>query len=57
MLTNSVMVENGWRGLVAGLAFAHDAEALGDLGVGFKEPAEVAAEAVLVELLVRLDVP
>src|SRR5204862_1938529 len=44
-------------GALRALAFAHDAEALGDLGVGFKEAAEVAAEAVLVELLVRLDVP
>src|ERR1700742_2234740 len=39
------------------LAFAHDAEPLGDLGIGLHQPAEIAAEAVLVELLVRLDVP
>src|SRR5262245_9692350 len=39
------------------LAFVHDAEALGDFGVGLEQAAEVAAEAVLVELLVRLDVP
>src|SRR5690242_21028891 len=44
-------------GALRALAFAHYAEALGDLGIGFKEPAEVAAETVLVELLVRLDVP
>ena len=44
-------------GALRALAFAHDAEALGDLGVGLDQPAEVAAEAVLVELLVRLDVP
>src|SRR5204863_860313 len=34
----------------------HDAEALGDFRVGLEQPAEIAAEAVLVELLVRLDV-
>src|SRR5882757_1664587 len=39
------------------LALAHDAEALGHLGIGFEQAAEIAAEAVLVELLVRLDVP
>src|ERR1700724_931017 len=39
------------------LAFAHDAQALGNFGIGFEQAAEVAAEAVLVELLVRLDVP
>src|SRR5262245_18468390 len=39
------------------LVLAHDAEPLGDFRVGIQEPAEVAAEAVLVELLVRLDVP
>src|SRR5262249_55719204 len=38
-------------------AFANDAERFGDFGIGFHQPAEVAAEAVLVELLVRLDVP
>src|SRR5215469_4972132 len=44
-------------GALRALAFAHDAEALSDLGIGFKETAEVTAEAILVELLVRLDVP
>src|SRR5262249_35811617 len=39
------------------LVLAHDAEPLGDFRVGLQEAAEVAAEAVLVELLVRLDVP
>src|SRR5262249_57103865 len=39
------------------LALAHDAEAFGALGMGLHQPAEIAAEAVLVELLVRLDVP
>src|SRR5262245_502116 len=38
-------------------ALAHDAEPPGDLGIGLHQPAEIAAEAVLVELLVRLDVP
>src|SRR5580692_552875 len=44
-------------GALRPLAFAHDAQALGDFGIGFEQPAEVAAEAVLVELLVRLDIP
>src|SRR5262249_59447516 len=39
------------------LALAHNAEAFGDLGVGLNQPPEIAAEAVLVELFVRLDVP
>src|ERR1700694_1146456 len=39
------------------LVLAHDAEALGHFGVGLEQAAEVATEAVLVELLVRLDVP
>src|SRR5262245_61574761 len=38
-------------------ALAHDAEPPGDLGIGLQQPAEIAAEAVLVELLARLDVP
>ncbi len=39
------------------LAFCHDAEALGDFGVGFEQAAEVAAEAVLVGLLAGRHVP
>src|SRR5262245_19743496 len=39
------------------LALAHDAEALGDFGIGLDQAAEIAAEAVLVELVVGLDVP
>src|SRR5579872_6633221 len=44
-------------GALRALAFAHDAEALGDFGIGFQQAAEIAAEAVLVELVVGLDVP
>src|ERR1043166_6475306 len=44
-------------GALRALALGHDAEALGDFGICLQKPAEVAAEAVLVELLVRLDVP
>src|ERR1700728_2951874 len=44
-------------GALRSLAFAHDAEPLGDFGISFEEAAEIAAEAVLVELLVGLDVP
>src|SRR5581483_6164350 len=39
------------------LALVHDAEALGDFGIGLEQAAEVAAETVFVQLLVRLDVP
>src|SRR5262249_17668458 len=39
------------------LVLAHDPQALGDLRIGLEEAAEIAAEAVLVQLLVRLDVP
>src|SRR5262249_26772426 len=39
------------------LALVHDAEAFGNFGIGLEQAAEVAAKAVLVELLVRLDVP
>ncbi len=39
------------------LAFAHDAEALRHLGIGLEQATEIAAETILVELLVRLDVP
>src|SRR5258708_3995625 len=38
-------------------AFAQDAETLGDLRIGLEQSAEIAAEAVLVELLAGLDVP
>src|SRR6185295_1921153 len=38
-------------------ALRHDAEPLGDFRIGFEQAAEIAAETVLVELLVRLDVP
>src|ERR1700684_3016248 len=44
-------------GALRSLAFAHDAEPLGDFGIGLEQAAEIAAEAVLVELLVGLDVP
>src|SRR5947208_5553406 len=39
------------------LVFHHDAQPLGNLGVGLEQTAEIAAETILVELLVRLDVP
>src|SRR2546423_1112757 len=44
-------------GALRALAFTHDAEALGDFGIGFHQAAEIAPEAVLVELLARLDIP
>src|ERR1700744_2109491 len=39
------------------LVFHQDTKPLGDLGIGLQQPAQIPAEAVLVELLVRLDVP
>src|ERR1700733_1512523 len=33
-------------GALRPLAFAHDAQALGDFRIGFEEPTEVAAEAI-----------
>src|SRR5262245_18995609 len=44
-------------GALRPLAFAHDAETLGNFSVGLDQPAEIAAETVLVELVVGLDVP
>src|SRR5262245_23361524 len=44
-------------GALRALALGHHAETLGDLGVGLDQPAHVAAETILVELLARLDVP
>src|SRR5262249_16276275 len=37
--------------------FHQDAEAPGDFGIGLEQAAKIPAEAVLAELLVRLDVP
>src|SRR5271156_2306382 len=39
------------------LVLHQDAQALGDLGIGLQQAAKIPAEAVFVELLVRLDVP
>src|ERR1700712_2588737 len=39
------------------LVLHQDAQTLGDLGIGLQQPAEIPAETILVELLVRLDVP
>src|SRR6478609_11406676 len=44
-------------GALRALALVHDPEAFGHFGIGFEQPAEIAAEAVLVELVVGLDVP
>src|SRR5215469_14969747 len=37
--------------------FHENPEPLGNLGIGFEQPTEISSEAILVELLVRLDVP
>src|SRR6187200_3194580 len=39
------------------LVLHEDAEAFCNFGIGLQQPAEIAAETILVELLVRLDVP
>src|SRR5216110_2462723 len=39
------------------LVLRHDAKALCNFRIGLEQPAEIPAEPVLVELLVRLDVP
>src|SRR5437868_13191502 len=39
------------------LVFHQDTQTLGHLGIGLQQSAEIPAEAILVELLVRLDVP
>src|SRR5215210_353600 len=44
-------------GALRALAFAHDAEALGHFGISLYQPAEIAAEAVFIQLLARLDIP
>src|SRR6476660_8601224 len=44
-------------GALRALAFAHDAKALGHFSIGLQKAAEIAAEAVFVELVVGLDVP
>src|SRR5207302_576901 len=44
-------------GALRTLVLHEDAEALGDFGIGLEQAAEVPAETILVELLVRLDVP
>jgi hypothetical protein len=55
---SEILTLNQNRAVALGtFALAHDAEALGHFSVGFQEAAEVAAEAVLVEFLARLDVP
>jgi hypothetical protein len=55
---SEILTLNQNRAVALGtFALAHDAEALGHFSVGLQEAAEVAAEAVLVEFLARLDVP
>src|SRR4051812_28324452 len=52
----SALDENRTRARRA-LVLHQDAEPLGDLGIGLQKAAKITTEAVLVELLVRLDVP
>ena len=56
-ISNRSALHQHRAGAARRLALVHDAEALGDLGIGFEQPAEIAAEAVLVHLVVGLDVP
>src|SRR6516165_6568518 len=50
-------LDQNWPSPLRPLTLAHDAEPFGDFGIGLDEAAEIAAEAVFVELLVGLDVP
>src|SRR5215470_1976667 len=54
--SSSALHQHGTRALRT-LVLHQDAEALCDFRVGLEQATEVAAETVLVELLVRLDVP
>src|SRR6516162_2998469 len=54
---SSCLLHRVRAGHVAGAAFGHDAQAPRDLLVGLRHLAEIAAEAVLVQLLIGLDVP
>src|SRR6516165_4164616 len=44
-------------GALRPLALAHDAKPLGNFGIGLDQSAQIASEAVLVELFVRFDIP
>src|SRR6476661_6795837 len=55
-LSSSAFHENRPRALRA-LTFAHNAKTLGNFSIGLKQATEIAAEAVLVELVVGFDVP
>src|SRR6516162_9348379 len=44
-------------GALRPLALAHDAKPFGNFGIGFDQSAQIAPEAVFVELFVRLDIP
>src|SRR6266699_480720 len=56
-VTRDSALDQDRPGALRALVLAHDAQPLGHFGVGLEQSAEVATEAVLVELLVRLDVP
>src|SRR5579863_2013717 len=53
----ALALDQNRSGALRPLAFAHNAEPLGDFGIGLEQAAEIAAKAILVELLVGLDVP
>src|SRR5579872_569145 len=53
----SLPLDQNRTGAHGALIFHENAETLCDLGIGLQQATEVAAETILVELLVRLDVP
>src|ERR1700694_293144 len=55
--TETSALHQHWTGAGGSLALHQDAQPFCHLGVGFQQAAEIPAEAILVKLLVRLDVP
>src|SRR6266571_4474476 len=56
-VANPLALDQHRAGAGRPLVLHQDAEALCHFGIGFQQAAEVATETVLVELLVRFDVP
>src|SRR5262245_36028851 len=56
-ISSALALHQHRTGALRPFVFHQDAETLGDFGVSLQQATEIAAEAILVELLVRLDVP
>src|SRR5690348_6938881 len=53
----SLALDQNWTRAGRPFVFHQNAEPLGHFGIGLQQAAEVPPETILVELLVRLDVP